>query len=496
MRKAAILAGLIAALSALFVLPSVAAAAPKNNVLVFTKTAGAPPTSIQDGVTPHPRPRPDNGFPVTVTQDAGAFTAAKPGPLPRRGLPQHHRRRAQRRPGGRVRGLHPRRRRLRRRARGRRDRAGLAVLPATSSAPKVAGVARREPAARRGRRPRPPVDRDRAAHADADRGVVQLHGQRRAATSHVLATLDENSFTGGTMGFDHPVAWCQDYAGGRSWYTGLGHSIESYREARFQKHLLGGIQWAAGVVEGDCGATVLGNYEKVTLNDDPGEPMSLAVLPDGRVLHNTRGGEIRLYDPATGASPVITTVPRLPARRGRPADHRDRPELRAEQVGLHLLLAAAEHPGRRPGHAGRQRGRRAGHQHRPTDWDKFKGYNQLSRFKFVERRPRTWTAPSSRSSRAVDRGICCHVAGKIKFDGRATCTCHRRRHQPGVSDGFTPINDSPTRNPASTRSARRPTPTTCAASCCGSRCGQRHLHDPGGQPVPAAARRRPGPRSS
>jgi hypothetical protein len=54
---------------------------------------------------------------------------------------------------------------------------------------------------------------------------------------------------------------------------------------------------------------VLGNYEKVTLNDEPGEPMSLAVLPDGRVLHNTRGGEVRIYDPATGASPVITTVP-------------------------------------------------------------------------------------------------------------------------------------------------------------------------------------------
>ena len=37
--------------------------------------------------------------------------------------------------------------------------------------------------------------------------------------------------------------------------------------------------------------------------------MTLSVLPDGRVLHNTRAGEIRLYDPKTGASPVITTLP-------------------------------------------------------------------------------------------------------------------------------------------------------------------------------------------
>ena len=30
-------------------------------------------------------------------------------------------------------------------------------------------------------------------------------------------------------------------------------------------------------------------FQKVLLNDRPGEPMSLAVLPDGRVLHTARG---------------------------------------------------------------------------------------------------------------------------------------------------------------------------------------------------------------
>jgi hypothetical protein len=29
------------------------------------------------------------------------------------------------------------------------------------------------------------------------------------------------------------------------------------------------------------------SFEKVTLDDFPGEPMNLAVLPDGRVLHTT-----------------------------------------------------------------------------------------------------------------------------------------------------------------------------------------------------------------
>ena len=42
------------------------------------------------------------------------------------------------------------------------------------------------------------------------------------------------------------------------------------------------------------------SFEKVTLDDFPGEPMNLAVLPDGRVLHTTRAGEVRLHNPRTG----------------------------------------------------------------------------------------------------------------------------------------------------------------------------------------------------
>ena len=54
------------------------------------------------------------------------------------------------------------------------------------------------------------------------------------------------------MGADHPIAWCQDYDGGRSWYTGLGHTEASFADPQFLAHLLGGIQTAAGVVAADC----------------------------------------------------------------------------------------------------------------------------------------------------------------------------------------------------------------------------------------------------
>ncbi|MFE9498059.1 ThuA domain-containing protein [Streptomyces collinus] len=70
--------------------------------------------------------------------------------------------------------------------------------------------------------------------------------------AHVLASLDETSYTGGTMNGDHPLAWCQDYRGGRAFYTGGGHTKESYADPAFRQHLLGGIRWVIGDAQADC----------------------------------------------------------------------------------------------------------------------------------------------------------------------------------------------------------------------------------------------------
>ncbi|MEU9734298.1 ThuA domain-containing protein [Streptomyces sp. NPDC048002] len=71
-------------------------------------------------------------------------------------------------------------------------------------------------------------------------------------TARVLASLDESSYSGGNMSGDHPIAWCKDYQGGRAFYTGGGHTDESYGEPAFRRHLLGGIRWASGMTEADC----------------------------------------------------------------------------------------------------------------------------------------------------------------------------------------------------------------------------------------------------
>jgi type 1 glutamine amidotransferase len=64
---------------------------------------------------------------------------------------------------------------------------------------------------------------------------------------HVLLSLDEASYAPGehAMG-DHPIVWCRELeGGGRSFYTALGHTKESYTDAHLRQHLASAIAWVA-----------------------------------------------------------------------------------------------------------------------------------------------------------------------------------------------------------------------------------------------------------
>jgi type 1 glutamine amidotransferase len=78
------------------------------------------------------------------------------------------------------------------------------------------------------------------------------------AKVHVVAAVDESTYSGGNMGANHPIAWCQYFEGGRSFYTALGSTKEDYSDPLFLIHLLGGICFAANT-DGVAppGATVL-----------------------------------------------------------------------------------------------------------------------------------------------------------------------------------------------------------------------------------------------
>lgn len=63
---------------------------------------------------------------------------------------------------------------------------------------------------------------------------------------HILITIDENSYTGGANGDDHPMAWYHDFDGGRAFYTALGHDNKSWEDPLYLQHVLGGIKYAMG----------------------------------------------------------------------------------------------------------------------------------------------------------------------------------------------------------------------------------------------------------
>jgi cytochrome c len=255
--------------------------------------------------------------------------------------------------------------------------------------------------------------------------------------SHVLATVDETTFAGGGMGFDHPIAWCKDYQGGRSWYTAGGHTAESYSSLSFQRHLLGGIEWAAGAAAGDCGATVLANYQMTVIASNPGnvgEPIGIAVMPDGRVLQTVRTGELRLHDPSSGTSTVISTIPVYThSEDGLYGPALDPDFANNRWVYLYYAPPLATPAGNAPVTSTD-----------PNAWVPFEGYFQLSRFKFVEEpSPHLDLATEQKILQVgVVRGTCCHVAGEIRFDSKGNLWLATGDDtNAGGSDGYAPIND-------------------------------------------------------
>jgi cytochrome c len=133
----------------------------------------------------------------------------------------------------------------------------------------------------------------------------------------VLAYLDENSYDNGTNGASHPIAWYHNFDGGRAFYTGLGHTPESYTEPLFISHLWGGLQYAMGNNKpldfSKSYAVVVpeeNRFVKTVLVNDLNTPMELAVAPDGRIFYTElRSGNLYMYNPATSKPSVVHQFP-------------------------------------------------------------------------------------------------------------------------------------------------------------------------------------------
>lgn len=236
---------------------------------------------------------------------------------------------------------------------------------------------------------------------------------------HVLATVDESTYDGGTMGPDHPIAWAHELEGGRAFYTGLGHAPEQYTDSLFVRHLLGGLEWAAGAADGDVGATVAQSFDKVVLDSTTTDPIELDVAPDGRVFYGERRGIIKIWDPETESSSVAghlpVTIVNEDGLMGLLLDPRF-----AENGRLYLYYSPPTGPPR----------------------------NQLSRFPVegdsvrLESETKILTVPTQRDE-------CCHTGGSMAFgpDGETLYLSTGDNTNPFASSGFSPIDERPGREP-------------------------------------------------
>ncbi|MDQ3789269.1 MAG: ThuA domain-containing protein, partial [Actinomycetota bacterium] len=270
------------------------------------------------------------------------------------------------------------------------------------------------------------------------------------ANVKVLATLDESSYNpgSGAMGDDHPIMWCHAQEQGRAWYTGMGHTQASYAEPEFLASLAGGIKYAAGLEAADCapddgGPTdppADGDFDQITLakgEPSTGEPIALAVLPDRKVIHTSRDGRVWLTTPEA----TTTLAGQIPVY------NHDEDGLQGVAIDpdfatnrwVYLYYAP---PLSTPAGDAPENGTAA-------DFAPFKGHNQLSRFKLGEDGKLDLASEQRILQVPADRGICCHAGGEIDFDAAGNLLLSTGDDtNPFASDGYTPIDERSTRNPA------------------------------------------------
>lgn len=130
---------------------------------------------------------------------------------------------------------------------------------------------------------------------------------------NVVLSIDESTYTGGNNGDNHPMSWYQEYDGGRSFYTAMGHTDETFSEPIFLNHLWQGIRYAVGgdhplPLDYSKSRPEENRFTKVVLEENLDEPVELTLLDENRILFIQRKGEVRLYNIETEKLSTIATL--------------------------------------------------------------------------------------------------------------------------------------------------------------------------------------------
>lgn len=131
---------------------------------------------------------------------------------------------------------------------------------------------------------------------------------------NVILKIDEKSYIGGKNPDFHPMSWYQEYDGGRSFYTAMGHTNETFEEPLFLDHLWAGIKYASGgeapkVLDFSKSKPEENRFSKVVLKEKLDEPMELCILDNDRILLIERKGAVKLYSNKTKTLKTIAKIP-------------------------------------------------------------------------------------------------------------------------------------------------------------------------------------------
>ncbi|MFF5823854.1 PQQ-dependent sugar dehydrogenase [[Kitasatospora] papulosa] len=198
---------------------------------------------------------------------------------------------------------------------------------------------------------------------------------------------------------------------------------------------------ALGAQQEPAGAApAAAEFQQVTLAKgvaETGEPMTLAVLPDRSVLHTSRDGTLRLTD-AAGTTKVAGRLNVYTHdEEGLQGVGVDPGFTTNRFVYLYYAPQLSTPAGYAPANGS------------TADFAPFDGVNRLSRF--VLRTDGTLDTATEKKVLDVpaSRGLCCHVGGDIDFDAQGNLYLSTGDDSnPFASDGYTPIDERPTRNPA------------------------------------------------
>jgi cytochrome c len=166
-----------------------------------------------------------------------------------------------------------------------------------------------------------------------------------------------------------------------------------------------------------------------------GEPMTLAVLPDGSVLHDARGGTV-FYTKGTTTTVAAQLNVYSHDEEGLQGMAIDPDFAHNHWVYLYYAPPLNTPPGDAP-----ENGTAA-------DFAPFEGFNQLSRVKFSGGKLDMASEQKILKVGPTNRGLCCHVAGNIDFDGAGNLYLSTGDDtNPFESDGYSPIDQRADRNP-------------------------------------------------